>query len=106
MGDVNVRELPELWKDEEDDELTGTAPCHLEVDEPTNESHRVLPDDTTKGPIHFTVGLNSRAQIMVGEMAKLESRRLLSLDVDKWGTWTCYDDVSGDSLDPALVEIA
>ena len=43
---------------------------------------------------------------MVDEMAKLESRRLFSLDVDKWGSCTCYDDVSGDPLVPALVQEA
>ena len=43
---------------------------------------------------------------MIDEMAKLESCRLLSLDVGKWGAWTCYDDVSGDRLDPALAQAA
>ena len=50
------------------------------------------------------VGANSGEKIMIDEMAKLEACRLLSLDVDKWGAWTCYDDVGGDLLDPALFQ--
>ena len=43
---------------------------------------------------------------MIDEMAKLEQCRLQSGDADKWGAWTCYDDVSGGGLDPALVQAA
>ena len=39
-------------------------------------------------------------------MQKIERARILSLDMDKWGKLACYDDFSGDSLDPALVEAA
>ena len=37
---------------------------------------------------------------------KLDSCRLMSLDVDKWGSLACYDDMTGYSLDPALVQAA
>ena len=39
-------------------------------------------------------------------MLKLESCRLMSLDVDKWEALACYDDMTGDALDPALVQAA
>ena len=87
-------------------EPTGTAPCHLEVSEAIIESRKVMPDDVVKGPNQFTIGINSGGKIMIDEMAKLETWRLFSLDVDTWGAWTCYDDVSGDRLVPALVQAA
>ena len=106
-GDLDIHELPEHWKDEKH-EPTGTAPCHLEVSEAIIESRKIVPDDIVQGPIQFTVGTNSGEKIMIDEMAKLEACRLLSLDVDvdKWGAWTCYDDVSGDQLDRALFQAA
>ena len=86
-GDIDIHELPEHWKDEKH-EPTVTAPCHLEVSEAIIESRKVMPDDVVKGPIQLTVSINSGENIMIDEMAKLETCRLLSLDVDKWGAWT------------------
>ena len=54
----------------------------------------------------FTVGPNLGADILEREMKKLETCRLVSLDVDQWGTTACYDDMSGDYLDTALVKEA
>ena len=104
-GDLDIHELPEHWKDEQH-KPTGTAPCHLEVSEAIIESRKIVPDDIVQGPIPFTVGDTSGQKIMIDEMAKLEACRLLSLDIDKWSAWTCYDDVSGDRIDPALVQAA
>ena len=39
-------------------------------------------------------------------MLKLDSCRLVSLDVDKWGALARYDDMTGDSFDSALVQAA
>ena len=36
-------------------------------------------------------------------VAKLDDCKILSLDVDKCGRTTCYDDMSGDALSPELV---
>ena len=54
-------------------------------------------------PIEFVIGENTGAAILEAEMAKLDACRILSLDVDKWGRTTCYDDMSGDVLSPELV---
>ena len=104
-SNMDIHKLPEHRKDEKHKPI-GKAPCHLEVSEAIIESRKVMPDGVVKGPIQFTVGISSGEHIMIDEMAKLEACRLLSLDVDKWGAWTSYDDVSGDRLDPALVHAA
>ena len=57
--------------------------CHLEVNDAIIESRNVPPDDIIKQPILSTVCINSGASIMVDEMVKLESCRLLSSDVHK-----------------------
>ena len=52
------------------------------------------------------MGPNVGVQILSTEMSRVEGCRLLSLDMDKWGKVTCYDDTSGDALDPKLVQEA
>jgi hypothetical protein len=44
--------------------------------------------------------------MLENEMLKLEENTLLSVEVDKWGGITCYDDMSGDILDHTLVAAA
>ena len=39
-------------------------------------------------------------------MLKLDIYWLVSLDVSKWGALACYGDMSGDTLDSALVQAA
>ena len=80
--------------------------AHLEITEAVIASRQVLQTDLVDGPIQFTVGPNVGVQILNTEMSRLEGCRLLSLDMDKWGTITCYDDTSGDALDPKLVQEA
>ena len=58
------------------------------------------------GPVQFTVGASTGAQFLENEMARIEGCRLLSLDMDKWGKITCYDDTSADILGPELVREA
>jgi hypothetical protein len=80
--------------------------AHLEISEAVIASRQVLQADLVDGPIQFTVGPNVGVQILTTEMSRLEGCRLLSLDMDKWGKVTCYDDTSGDALDPKLVQEA
>ena len=69
-------------------------------------SRNVLPEEIIQGPIQIVVGKNNGAQVLEDDMLKLESCRLMSLDVDKWGALACYGDMTGDSLDPGLVQAA
>ena len=66
----------------------------------------MLRKDLIDGPVHFTVGANTGAQLLENEMTRLEGCRRLSLDMDKWGKIMCYDDTSGDIPDPKLVQEA
>ena len=104
-GDIDVHNLPEHWTDEKH-EPCGTAMAHLEVSEAVIASRPLRDQDVIRGPIQFTVGANTGAEMLEDAMIKLDSCRLLSLDIDKWGSTACYDDVSGDVLDPALVQAA
>ena len=56
--------------------------------------------------MQFTVGENAGAAILEDEMVKIEEGRLLSIEVDKWGSVTCYDDMSGDVFNHKLVAAA
>ena len=69
-------------------------------------SRKLLPEEIIQGPIQFVVGSNKGAQVLEDNMLKLESCRLMSLDVDKWEALACYDDMTGNSLDPALAQAA
>ena len=80
--------------------------AHLEIAEAVIASRQVLHSDLVDGPIQFTVGPNVGVEILNTEMSRLEGCRLLSLDMDKWGKLTCYDDTSGDALDSKLVQEA
>ena len=55
------------------------------------------------GPIEFVIGEKTGAAMLEIEVAKLEACWILSLDVDKWGRTTCYDDMTGAVLMPELV---
>ena len=93
------------WVDEKH-EPAGTSIEHVEVSKEAIASRKLLPEEIVQGPIQFVVGNNNGAQVLEDEVLKLESCRLVSLDVDKWGAVACYDDMTGDSLDPALVQVA
>ena len=80
--------------------------AHLEIEKAIIASRQVLRAYLVDGPIQFTGGPNTGAQILESEMSCLEGCRLLSLDMDKLGRVTCYDDTSGDVLDPKLVQEA
>ena len=60
-------------------------------------------DEILKGPIQFKVGENVGSKLLEPEMPKIMPGTLLSLNVDKWGATTCYDDMSGDVLKSELV---
>ena len=105
QAEMDIHSIPEHWKDEKH-EVDGTAMAHLEIAEAVIASRRVLQSDLVDGPIQFTVGPNIGAQTLKTEMARLDGCRLLSLDMDKWGRIACYDDTSGDVLDPKLVQEA
>ena len=79
---------------------------HLEIGEAIIASRRVLQAELVDGPIQFTVSVDTGARFLESEMTRIEGCKLLSLDIDKWGKTTCYDDTSGDALDPKLVQKA
>ena len=97
--------MPSHGKDEKHEPI-GPDTAHLEISEAVIASRQVLRKDLVDGPVQFTVGANTGAQLLENEMTRLEGCRLLSLDMDKWGKITCYDDTSGDILDPKLVQEA
>ena len=98
----DIQNLPSHWKDTKH-EPSGTAFAHLEVDAAIAAARPLLPEDVIRRPIEFLIGENTGAAILETEMAKLDACRILSIDVDKWGRTTCYDDMSGDVLSPELV---
>ena len=55
----------------------------------------MLQSGLVDGPVQFTSGVNVEARLLETEMTRLEGCRLLSLDMDKWGKLTCYDDMIG-----------
>ena len=77
-----MHNLPEHWTDEKH-EPCGTAMGHLEVSEAVIASRQLLDKDIIRGPIQFTVGPNTGAGMLEDAMIKLDSCRLLSLDIDK-----------------------
>ena len=97
--------MPEHWTDKKH-EPPGTEHAHLEVDEGVVASRALAQAEIISGPIQFTVGENIGSRMLEEEMHKIDNKRLLSIEIDKWGVTTCYDDMSGDMLDPALVEKA
>ena len=80
---VDIHSIPSHWKDEKH-EPTGTDTAHLEINEAVIASRQVLRKDLVDGPVQFTVGANTGAQLLDNEMTRLEGCRLLSLDMDKW----------------------
>ena len=97
--------MPAQWVDEKHGPA-GTSIEHIEVSEEAIASRNQLSEEVIQGPIQFVVGNNNGAQVLEDEMLKFESCRLMSLDADKWGALACYDDMTGDSLDLALVQAA
>ena len=93
QAEVDIHNVPELRKHEKH-EANGTSMAHLEVEEASIASRQVLRVDLVDGPIQFTVGPNAGAQLLESEMSRPEGCRLLSLDTDRWGKVTCYDDTS------------
>ena len=91
--------MPGHWKDTKHEPF-GTALAHLEVDAAIAAARPLLPEDVIRGPIELVIGENTGAVILETEKAKLDACRILSLDVDKWGRTTCYDDMHGDVLSP------
>ena len=69
-------------------EANGTSMAHREIDEAIIASRQVLQSDLVDGPIQFTVGPNTGAQILESEMSRLAGCRVLSPDMDKWGRVT------------------
>ena len=94
--------MPSHWKDTKH-ELFGIAFAHLDVDAAIAAARPLLPKDVIRGPIEFVIGENTGAAILETGMSKLDACKIISLDVDKWGRTTCYDDTSGDLLSPKLV---
>ena len=56
---------------------------HIELGEEPIASRLLLPEGVDRCPFQFLVGTNDGAQVLEEEMLKLDSCRLVSLDVDR-----------------------
>ena len=102
---MDIHNLPEHWTDTKH-EPDGTSFEHLEVDSKVIESRYLPPEDVLEWPIQFVTGENVWNKLLVEEMSKIGPGTVFSLDVDRWGDTSCYDDVSGDVLKVELVREA
>ena len=104
---VDIHNIPSHWQDDKH-EPDGKDFWHIAVEPKVISANPLTPEQIIQGPLQFTTGVNIGAITLEEQMGEIENRilRLGSLTTDQWGKFTCRDDVSGDIIDPTLVQAA